>query len=161
MSLFGLLIFPQHFLELRDHRLVDRIRDPLVVVQPGIDQGFITPRQRSEGSSQVGISQRAVSTRDAGKCIAQAHDQLLALIQKLLRNFYFRKQRALVEFSKIARLLMSACLLQINAIRRAVKRDLAMLAAALRANASMHRGTEPLLLALLTDCTAHELWSPF
>ena len=50
---------------------------------------------------------------------------------------------------------MLPSLLKIDAVARAVERDLALLAAALRADASVDGGTEALFLALVADGTGH------
>ena len=49
---------------------------------------------------------------------------------------------------------MLARLLQVNAFARAIERDLALLAAALRTDPSMHGWTEALLLTLFANGTA-------
>ena len=48
---------------------------------------------------------------------------------------------------------MLACLLQVRAFGWAIKRNFTLLAAALRANAPMHRQAEALLLATIADGT--------
>jgi hypothetical protein len=72
----------------------------------------------------------------------------------LLANFNFWKKCALVQLLDWTRLFMFARLLQVNAVARAIEPDLALLAAALRANAPVNRRTKSPFFAFVADCTS-------
>jgi len=76
---------------------------------------------------------------------------VLLLVQKRLADLDVRKERALVKTFDPARLFVLARLLQIDAVARAIERDLALLAAALRTDASVNRGAEALFFAEIAD----------
>src|SRR4029077_3555388 len=76
------------------------------------------------------------------------------LVHKLVRDFDLQKQSGRIDLFCGARLLVLARLLQIRTVARAIERHLALLTTALRADASMHRRTEPLLFTDFTDNAA-------
>jgi hypothetical protein len=87
--------------------------------------------------------------------VGQARDQRLELVQKLPAHFNFGKQAAGVKFLQWARKFPLSSLQQVGAITGTVQRDLALLAAALRADAAVHGGAETLLFTGLANCAAH------
>src|SRR5437899_5348665 len=84
---------------------------------------------------------------------------MFALVNELLRNLHLQKQCGRIDLVRGARLLMLPGLLQVGTVAGTVERHLALFAATLRADAPMHRGTKPLLLANLADGAA-QLRSP-
>src|SRR5579863_7437276 len=84
---------------------------------------------------------------------------MLMFVEKLVTDLDLRKQRCLVQIRYCARLLVLPRLLQIHAVARAIERDLALLTAALRADAAMHRWAEALLFTFFADRTTHN-WVP-
>jgi hypothetical protein len=79
---------------------------------------------------------------------------MLALVSELLRNLNLQKKRGGLELARGMRLLMLSRLLQILAIAGTIERHLALLAATLRANTSMDRGTEAFLFSNSADRAA-------
>jgi hypothetical protein len=69
------------------------------------------------------------------------------LVDELLGNLHFEEQRLAVELVRGTRLLVFPRLLQIGAVAGTIERDLALLAAALGANAAVYGRTEALFLA--------------
>ena len=55
---------------------------------------------------------------------------------------------------------MHACLLEVDASARTIEGHFALLATTLRADASMHRGTESFFLSLFADRATHKLLAP-
>ena len=64
----------------------------LLIVQTGIHQPLVTGAHRSERPDQVAIIKAAISARRLRQRVTQAHQQMLALIGELLRNFHLQKQ---------------------------------------------------------------------
>jgi hypothetical protein len=62
----------------------------------------------------------------------------------------------MIQALQRARLFVLPCLLQVYAGARAIKSYLALFAAALRANPTMHGWTEASFLTLFADSTTHE-----
>ena len=60
-----------------------------------------------------------------------------------------------VGIGEFPRLFVLACLVKIGAVARTIERDLALLTAALRADSSVHRRAESLLLTLFANGTTH------
>ncbi len=78
-------------------------------------------------------------------------------INETIANLDLWQQFDVVQLLKRPRLFMLARLQQIRTIAWTIERDFALLAAALRADASMHRGTKTLFLTLFADDAAHEM----
>jgi hypothetical protein len=76
---------------------------------------------------------------------------MLALVGELLRNLNLQEQRRAVELVCRTRLFMLSGLLQIGAVAGAIERDLALLAATLRADAAVDGGTEAFFLTNFAD----------
>jgi hypothetical protein len=55
---------------------------------------------------------------------------------------------------------MHACLLEVDASARTIEGHFALLATTLRADASMHRGTESFFLSLFADRATHKSLAP-
>src|SRR5207247_834050 len=90
----------------------------------------------------------------------QSHDQMFALVKKLVANFHLQEDIGRVHVGDPARLLMLPCLLQIYAVAGTIKRHFALLATALRADATVDSWAEALLLALFANYTAHRVEPP-
>src|SRR5271165_444096 len=73
--------------------------------------------------------------------------------QKLLRDFNRRKQLFLGQVFQASRFLVLPRLLEINTVGRAVERQFSLLAAALWADAPVHRRAEALFLANVAEWT--------
>ena len=84
---------------------------------------------------------------------------MFMLIDKLFGNLNLRKQSRPVQILDLARLFMLPCLLEINTLSWAIERHLALLAATLRADASMHCQTEALFFSFFADGAAHAIVS--
>src|SRR5579864_4221862 len=95
--------------------------------------------------------ERAVLAGGFGESKGQSHEQVLVLIHELVGNFDLQKERGGIDLVGRTSLLMLTGLNQVGAVAGAIERDFALLAAALRTNAPVHSGTEPLLLADFTD----------
>jgi hypothetical protein len=80
---------------------------------------------------------------------------MFALVKKLVADFYLQKDIRRVHIGHATRLLMLPSLLQVYAVAGTVERHFALLATALRANATMDSRTEAFLLALSANRTAH------
>src|SRR5437764_1376764 len=78
---------------------------------------------------------------------------MFLLIHELVGDFDLQEQSRGIDLIARARSLMLAGLDQIRAICGTVKRYLALLAAALRTDASVHGGAEALLFTEFTDDT--------
>ena len=79
---------------------------------------------------------------------------MLLLVEKLLANLDFREECTLVQFLDRTRLLVLTRLLKIDTLAWAVERYFALLAATLRADASVNCRTEALFLAFVANRTA-------
>src|SRR5580704_3608863 len=83
---------------------------------------------------------------------------VFALVGELIGNLNLQKQRCRIKPG--ARLLVLSRLLQIGAVARTIERHLALLAATLRADASVDGGTEAFLLANFTNGATQMAGSP-
>ena len=104
---------------------------------------------------EVLIVQAAVGLRRFHQGVTQSHQKMFTLIGKLLGNFHLQKQRRRIELLRRTRFFMFARLQQIRAIAGAIERDFPLLAATLRANATVHRGTEAFFFTNFADRATH------
>src|SRR5580704_8553603 len=132
----------------------------LLVVQSRVHQPLIAGAHRRERGDEISIIQAVIGARRFRQSIGETHQQMLALIGKLLGNFNLQKQRCGVKFIRGARLLMFARLLQIRTVARTIERHLALLATALRTNAPVYCGAEAFFLASLADRATQIVSSP-
>ena len=77
------------------------------------------------------------------------------LVEKLISDFYFQKQGSRIEVLAVVCSLVLARLQQVRTVARAIKRDFALLAAALRANTPVNGWTETLFFPGFADGAAH------
>ena len=82
---------------------------------------------------------------------------MFVLVKKLVFDLHLHEEIGRVQVGHAARLLMLASLLQIDAVAGTVERHLALLATALRTDASVDGRAEALLLTLFANRTAHRM----
>src|SRR5260370_41549438 len=97
--------------------------------------------------------QAAIASRGFGQGVGQAHEQVFLLIHELIGDCDVQKQSRRIQLIGRARLFVLAGLQKIRAITRTIERHFALLAAALRANTPVNRGTEALLFPDFADRT--------
>src|ERR1700694_187545 len=95
----------------------------------------------------------AIAPGALGQGKAQTHEQGLALVQKLVGDLNFEKERCGIKLAHGTRLLVFPCLLEIGTPAGAVECDLALFAATLRADAPMHRRAKALFFSHLAEGT--------
>src|SRR6185437_6467543 len=103
--------------------------------------------------NEIGIANVAVGASGFSQSVTETDNQVLLLIHEAVPDFHFREEQRRVEFLDWTRLLVLSRLLQIDAVAWAIEGHFALLTAALRTNAAMHRRTEALFLAFFADRT--------
>ncbi len=81
---------------------------------------------------------------------------MLVLVEELVGEFDLQEQGGRVQIIGGARLFVLPGLLEIGAVAWTIERHFALFAAALRADAAMHGGTEALFLTNFADGTTHD-----
>src|ERR1022692_3233583 len=147
LFLLDVTILLQHLSHLRRSRVLGRGGQRLLVVQPRVPQPLLTGAEGRECRNQIAIVQAAVGIGCLGQSVAEAHEQMLALVGELLRDLNLQEQRCGFELVGGTRLLVLPRLLQVRAVAGTVQCHLALLATALGAHAAVHGGTEALFLA--------------
>ena len=135
-------------------RLLGCAGQRLLVVQPGVHEPFVARAHGRERRDQIAIIQAAIGLGCFGQSVGETHQQMFALVGELFGNLNLKEQRRGIELVCGTRLLVLARLLQIGAVAGTIQRHLALLAAALRADAAVHGWTEALLLANLANRAA-------
>src|ERR1700732_1228389 len=116
--------------------------------------------QGGKGSDQITVMHSTIAPGALGQGEAQTHQQGLVLVQKLVGDLNFEKQRGGIKLAHGTRLLVFPCLLEIWTTAGTVQCDLALFAATLRADAPMHRRAKALFSSHLADGTAHKCRLP-
>src|SRR5581483_1151566 len=111
------------------------------------------PGQRAERAQDLAIVDAAVVARAFHQTVRQPDQQRVALIDEALRHLHVREHGVAVYFIPAALGFVPPRLHQVRTIAGTIQRHLPLLAAAGRTDAPMHRRTEALLLAGLTNRT--------
>src|SRR6266853_456888 len=151
MLLLGLTIFLQHVFDFRSNSLLRRAGERLFVVEPRVHQPLVARAQGRERSNQIAVVQAAIAVSGLGECVSQSHEQMLALIQILVRDLNLQKQGCGVYLVRRTRLFVLTCLLQVRAIARTIQGHFSLLATTLRADSAMDGRTKALLLTDLAN----------
>src|SRR5712671_6075622 len=151
MFLLGLTIFLQHVFYFRSNSLLRRAGERLFVVEPRVHQSLVARAQGRERSNQIAVVQAAIAVSGLGECVSQSHEQMLALIQILVRDLNLQKQGRGIYLVRRTRLFVLTCLLQVRAIARTIQGHFSLLATTLRADSAMDGRTKALLLADLAN----------
>src|SRR5437660_3952139 len=172
MLLLGLAKLPDHGLDfasnLSNNGLMRQVGSWRLVDEAGVHQRLVALRERTDSRDQIAVHKRAIGERTIGasalrQCEAEPEDQFLAFIEKLLsdlnvRDLNLAKQSLAIPFARplILRVRMVrgrvlTRLQQIRTVARAIKRHLALLAAALRTDFPVHGRAKPLFFSFFTD----------
>src|ERR1700674_4449913 len=112
MLLLGLAKFPDHRLNFASNISNDGLESHIggrrLVDEARVHQRLIALRERTDSSDQVTVHERTIGERTIGartvgasalrQCEAESEDQVLAFVEKLLRNLNLWKQRLAIPF---------------------------------------------------------------
>ncbi len=157
--LLSLPVLLHHVLHFGGDGLMRDVGSRRFVDKTRVDERLIALGERGEGGDQIPIIQHPVGVSRLRQSEAQSHDEVFTLIDELIGELHLKEEICRVDFVRGTRLFMLARLKKIRAVARTVERDLALLSATLRANASVHRRTETLFFSDGTDRTSHGIVS--
>src|SRR5580765_5517813 len=125
-------------------------------MQSRIDKPLVAARHRRYAGEHVAVGEQGILVGGTGQREAQSHDQMLVLVKKLVSDFNFQKQGGGAYVLAVVCSLVLARLQQVRTVTRAIERDFALLAAALRADTPVNGWTETLFFPGFADGAARE-----
>jgi len=95
-------------------------------MQARVHQRFLLLGHRRERGDQIGVRDCTIRLRALCQCVAQAHEQVFMLVEKLLADFDLREQCCLIQILQGTRPFMLPRLLEIYTSAGTVERHLAL-----------------------------------
>jgi hypothetical protein len=96
-------------------------------MQARVHQRFLLLGHRRERGDQISVRDCTIRLRALCQCIAQTHEQVFMLVEKLLADFHLREQHCLVQILQGTRPFMLPRLLEIYTGARTIESHLALL----------------------------------
>ena len=156
MFLLGFAILLDHGFDFGGDAAAGVAGERLLVVEAGLDAALIGGGQNAERGDQILVVDAAVGARSLGQSIGQAHKQVLFFVHEPVGEFDLQEQRGRVDIGGGARFFVLARLHEVGAVAGTVEGDLALLATALRTDATVDGGAETFFLAEITNRAAQK-----
>src|SRR5580693_3993575 len=125
-------------------------------MQARVHQRLLLLGHRRERGDQIGVRDCTIRLGGLCQCVAQAHEQVFMLVEKLLADFHLREQDCLVQILQGTRPFMLPRLLEIHTSAGTIESHLALLTTTLWADASVNSGTKAFFFSFFADRTTHE-----